>query len=132
MTTSPQELSGANVIDMRQLWERKVELELDTSSLLDEEEREELRKLDQFFAEESQESEPGNHGEFDEPTLVLDSHFEDYARELAEQIAPTPEVKEALETWPYRYVDWARAAEELRHDYTEVSLDGNTYLVRAF
>lgn len=62
------------------------------------------------------------HGE----TLIRDSYFEDYARELAEDIGA---VKSDM-SWPYTSIDWEQAANELKQDYTSVDFDGVTYWVR--
>lgn len=59
-------------------------------------------------------------------TLIRDSHFEDYARETAEDCGY---IQRGV-GWPYTCIDWARAAEELQQDYTSVELAGVTYWVR--
>lgn len=65
--------------------------------------------------------------------LIRDSHFKDYAQELAEDTCPfsrgSDEAK-LLESWPYRCIDWRQAAEELKQDYSSVEFDGVTYWVR--
>ena len=58
--------------------------------------------------------------------LVLDSHFEDYARELAEE---TCGIKN-LNQWPFSCIDWEEAANELKHDYMSADADGYTYWMR--
>ena len=52
-------------------------------------------------------------------TLIRDSYFEDYARELADDIGAVT-----------GSIDWERAARELRMDYTAVDFDGVTYWIR--
>lgn len=64
-----------------------------------------------------------SHGE----TLILESHFEDYAQELAEDIGAVN--KDAK--WPNNHIDWEAAADELRQDYTELDFGGETYLMRS-
>ncbi len=59
--------------------------------------------------------------------LIRDSYFEDYARELAEDIGAIP--RDA--GWPAYCIDWARAARELQMDYTTVEFDGEQYWARA-
>lgn len=59
-------------------------------------------------------------------TLINESYFEDYARELADDIGATKKDQ----GWPYNHIDWEAAADELLGDYTEVSFDGTTYYVR--
>lgn len=62
-----------------------------------------------------------------EPTLIPDGEFEDYARELAEDIGAID--RDA--GWPLRCIDWKRAANELRMDYTSITFDGDDYLTRS-
>jgi len=57
--------------------------------------------------------------------LIADSDFEDYARDLAEDLHGR-----ATE-WPFTCIDWAQAARELQHDYTSIEFDGETYYYRA-
>jgi hypothetical protein len=66
-------------------------------------------------------------------TLVHEDHFEDYARELASDIAPYgpgSETAQVLDSWPYRCIDWAQAADELQMDYATVTWEGETYYAR--
>ena len=59
--------------------------------------------------------------------LIRESYFAEYAEQLAEDIGDynSRDVK-----WPYTCIDWEKAADELRGDYTEVDFSGVTYLVR--
>jgi len=59
-------------------------------------------------------------------TLIRDSYFEDYARELAED---TGAINRNAD-WPLSYIDWPAAADALKQDYTSVEFDGVTYWVR--
>ena len=78
-----------------------------------------LRKL----AEESEGSPDWQYGE----TLIRDSYFEDYARELADDIGAIN--KEAA--WPCCHIDWEAAANALKQDYMEVDFNGVSYQIRA-
>lgn len=60
-------------------------------------------------------------------TLVRDSYFVDYAQELAEDIGAV----DPNAGWPNGYIDWERAARDLRMDYTSVEFDGVTYWGRS-
>lgn len=62
----------------------------------------------------------------DGATLIRDSYFEDYARELAEDIGA---IGKDL-PWPACHIDWEAAADALKIDYTEVDFDGVSYWVR--
>jgi hypothetical protein len=59
--------------------------------------------------------------------LVRESYFEDYARELAEDVGAIS----GREEWPLTCIDWERAARELQMDYTAIEVAGFTYFVRA-
>lgn len=74
---------------------------------------------------ENLESEIGNLR--DGETLILERAFEDYARELAEDI--TPGFRDA--SWPFTCIDWEQATKELAQDYTSVTYQGEEYLIRA-
>lgn len=58
--------------------------------------------------------------------LIRDSYFETYARELADDIGAI----NGDAGWPNNCIDWGRAADELRMDYSSVEFDGITYWVR--
>lgn len=59
-------------------------------------------------------------------TLIRDSYFEDYARDLAEDIGAIDRKSQ----WPYTCIDWEAAAHELQQDYSSVEWDGVTYWYR--
>lgn len=59
-------------------------------------------------------------------TLILESDFEEYARDYAEEIGAVP----VDARWPCNAIDWERAADELAMDYTSVEFRGDTYLIR--
>lgn len=58
--------------------------------------------------------------------LVRETHFEDHARELAEECGMIT----AGATWPNNCIDWGQAARELQMDYTSTEIDGITYYYR--
>lgn len=62
-----------------------------------------------------------------ELTLIADSYFETYARELAEDIGAIS----GDERWPATCIDWERAASKLQMDYCCADFDGITYWYRA-
>jgi hypothetical protein len=67
-----------------------------------------------------------SYGDNYEPTLIPEDEFEDYARELAEDIGAIP----AGMGWPLYCIDWERAARELSADYNRVTFRGTDYLIR--
>ena len=65
-------------------------------------------------------------GDWYPASLIADSYFEDYARELADDIGAI----DSRAAWPLTYIDWARAADALKQDYTGVTILGNDYWYR--
>jgi hypothetical protein len=63
------------------------------------------------------------HGE----TLIRDDYFEDYARQLADDLG----LMKDENAWPYTCIDWEMAADELKQDYTSVEFGDTTYWVRS-
>jgi hypothetical protein len=59
-------------------------------------------------------------------TLIADHHFTEYAQELAEDIGAINKDSR----WPNDCIDWERAADGLKQDYTEVDFDGAAYWIR--
>jgi hypothetical protein len=82
----------------------------------------ELRILRLFAEEGSQAAADWEHGE----TFIPDDQFEDYARQTAEDIGAIQ--KDG--NWPHGFIDWARAADALKQDYTSIRVDGTTYWAR--
>lgn len=56
-------------------------------------------------------------------TLIADRYFEDYARELAEDIGAIDKAA----TWPNTCIDWEKAAKELANDYASIDIGENSY-----
>ena len=82
-----------------------------------EEQEDEYQELT-ALAEEASGSPDWKYGE----TLIRDSYFEDYARELAEDIGAI----NRNATWPNNFIDWA-----LKMDYTSVEFGDVTYWIRS-
>lgn len=57
------------------------------------------------------------------PTCIREEDFEDHAIEVAEELVDCD-----IAQWPMTCVDWERAANDLRSDYTSFDWDGQTYL----
>ena len=62
-----------------------------------------------------------------EPVVIPADEFQDYARELAEDIGAVSDDA----GWPGRHIDWQAAADELAHDYSTFTYDGTDYYVRS-
>lgn len=58
-----------------------------------------------------------------EPTLIPEDEFEDYARDLAADIGAI----DSDAGWPLSYIDWSAAADALQSDYTPITYQGTTY-----
>jgi hypothetical protein len=95
--------------------------ELDACDSLDVEELEELETL-RKLADEGEGLADWQYGE----TLIRDSYFVDYARDLAEDIGAIDR-----DAWPLGYIDWDAAANALLMDYTSIEFDGVTYWGRS-
>jgi hypothetical protein len=89
---------------------------------LTEEDKEELRILDALQDDCEGYASDWRHG----ATLIRDSYFTQYAKNLAEDLGY---IKRYVE-WPLNHINWEAAAEELKVDYTEVDYDGVSYWVR--
>lgn len=62
------------------------------------------------------------HGE----TLIRHSHFKEYAQDFAEDIGAV----NSDATWPNNCIDWDKASDKLKSDYTEIDFDGVAYFIR--
>ena len=120
----------ADIIDVRDIIARVEELETiaqDPDVLMGEELGQELDALEATLADLA-----GNggdeqwRGDWYPLTLIRESHFKDYAQELAEDIgAVNPNA-----SWPNNCIDWGMAAHDLRMDYTSTDIGGVTYYFR--
>ncbi len=128
------EISNSDdIIDSRDVIERIAELEslgmLSAEGeddefnirLLDDDEREEYESLKALAAQGEGYAPDWQYGE----TLIRDSYFTDYARELLVDIGTIPE---DLPEWVV--IDWEETADTVQQDYTSVEFDGVTYWVR--
>lgn len=82
---------------------------------------EELRVLEALADEASDYAPDWEHGE----TLIRDSYFVDYAREMLQDCGDLP-----ANLPPYLHIDWDATARDIRTDYTAVDFDGVTYWIR--
>lgn len=63
-----------------------------------------------------------------EPTLIADWYFKDYAQDLAEDIGA---IGSDLQ-WPLYHIDWDAAANDLKMDYWSVTIDGREFWGRSY
>lgn len=119
--------NSADVIDSRDVIARIEELEkkeypADEPTIYREEDQNELAILKELAKQGEDYAEDWEFG----AQLIRESYFEDYARELAEDIgAISDDMK-----WPCNCIDWERASQELQIDYTEIDFNGVSYYVR--
>jgi hypothetical protein len=93
----------------------------------DAEDGEELEKLTKLLDELR--GYGGDHqfeGDWYPGSLIAESDFEEYARDLAEDIGAIPDDAQ----WPCTCIDWEKAARELQTDYSSVTYEGTDYLYR--
>jgi septal ring factor EnvC (AmiA/AmiB activator) len=64
-----------------------------------------------------------NSSEWPNVTLIHEDHFEDYARQFAEDIGAISRDTR----WPATCIDWEQAARELRMDYSAAEFAGETF-----
>lgn len=106
--------------DSRDVIERITELEAECG--LTEDEQFELEALYDLREEAERGVEDWAYGE----TFIADHYFEEYARDLADNIgAVDPDAG-----WPNDFIDWGAAAEALKMDYTTFEFRGTTYWAR--
>lgn len=59
-------------------------------------------------------------------TLIHETHFTDYAKQVAEDTGAVSDTTE----WPNNHIDWDTAADELMGDYMSVTVGYDTYYYR--
>mgnify|MGYP000988700395 CR=1 FL=1 len=125
MTYRPTFDPMADIIDMREVIDYRDGLDPD----VDPTDADEMAAVTAFI--DSLESDTGYSADdvaSDEPTIIADRYFIDYAQQLADDIGAV----DADAGWPTRCIDWKKAAEELQEDYTTFDHDGRAYWFRAF
>lgn len=121
--TSLDNVSGEERIDSRDL----IDLREDLAALLDDElTREDRDELAADIAAIDELADVGIEDWEYGAQLIRADTFEDYARELAEDIGAIPNDAQ----WPCTCIDWGRAARELAVDFLTVTFLGHNYCVR--
>lgn len=116
-----------DIIDTRNVLEQLERLQLDLKYVTDSDDREELvNEIKDLHDLIDQARTIGGDGPEDGIILVRDSHFRDYAEEFWEEIRESSE-RNISSRWPYTYIDWERAASDLRQDYTSITFRGVDY-----
>ena len=127
MPTTTLDLS-ADIIDVRDIIDRVEELEeLEEGKHLTAPELEELDDLKATLSDlQGMGGDEQWRGDWYPVTLIRDSYFRDYAEELAGDF----DLIQKNAGWPMNCIDWEHAANELRHDYSGVDINGATYWTR--
>lgn len=114
-----------DVIDVRDIIARVEELRESRDELR--EESEELQTLENLLEElKGNGGDEQWGGDWYPVTLIRDSHFENYAQELAEDCG----LVNVDAKWPNNCIDWEKAARELQWDYSTVDFGETTYWYR--
>jgi hypothetical protein len=64
-----------------------------------------------------------------EPTLIASGYFETYCEELCEDLGY---IDKDLPDFIKSNINWSGVADDLKVDYSECELDGETYFIRQF
>lgn len=89
-------------------------------------EMDELETLKEVISQ-GESSPDWNHGE----QLIHEDYFTQYTEELVDDCYELPkEFKEGKWPWCHINMDWEAAAEELKADYFDITVDGQTYYIR--
>jgi hypothetical protein len=119
------DLRGDKYIDGRDLIARLEELRSDRDNAIEEGEQFDEELAEELGAMEAIEDELPSRG--DSETLIREDYFVEYAQQLAEDIGAIS----GNENWPLTCIDWDKAADELRQDYTSIEFGEFTYYMRA-
>jgi hypothetical protein len=101
-----------------------------------EEAKETLAKLAEFAKERGHDCDPEDAESVkdaltdagdNEPTLIADSYFTEYAEELCKDIGY---ISDDLPWFIANAIDWDQVADSLKADYSSVTLDGAEYWTR--
>jgi antirestriction protein len=113
----------ADIIDVRDIIERYEELENESDGLPNAEERYQLSLI------LSDLKGAGGDEEWRDDwyplTLISESHFVDYVREMLEDCGDIPK-----DLPHYIHIDWKSTARDVGMDYSSVEIDGSTYFYR--
>jgi hypothetical protein len=117
----------SDIYDLRELTAEIEALRTKASAGLEDEEQDRLEHLEQL--DDQFDYGEGGMEEYGKNiccTLIADSYFEDYARELAADIGAIDDSY----SWPASCIDWKMAAEHLQMDYQSVTFEGREYWIR--
>jgi hypothetical protein len=119
-----QDWPGNDIIDLRDVISRRDDILATPEADRDDTDSEYLEAVIDLAAQLSTFETAADN----EPVMILDSYFTEYAQQLAEDLGLVEDTAE----WPCCCIDWERAARELQQDYTTVTFGGHTYHTRAW
>lgn len=131
MTKIKQIDSSDDIIDIRDVIARYEEIEAeieaqndDAGDTIDPAVRSEFSLLIELMADlRGYGGDEQWRGDWYPVALICNSHFEAYAKQLAEDIGAV----DRNATWPHNCIDWEAAANLLQKDYSSVEFDGITF-----
>jgi hypothetical protein len=123
-----------DIISVSDLTERYEELESEVEGIDPDEEdssgwqtlKDEFDKLKEILEElKGNGGDEQWKGDWYPNCLIKESYFTEYSKDLCEDIGDIPSNLPS-----YIVIDWKATAENLKVDYTEIEINGNTYLYR--
>lgn len=111
-----QHTPGEDIIDLRDVADER-------DRILDLPETERTEDDIEYLAAVADLATQTDIGDDNDPVLIHDRYFKDYAMELADDIGAI----DANAGWPIRCIDWDQAARELQMDYSSVTFGGHDY-----
>lgn len=130
--TCLSDLTADDRLDSRDLVELMASLISDKNAgeeypeTYDEWDEDKAELLDALIKAQSETEMHSGHSWSDGVFFISEDTFKDYAEELADDIGAIDENA----TWPLTCIDWEQAANELKVDYTSVTIGERTYLYR--
>lgn len=118
--------SNAEAIEKAEEAVTKAEEELEAAESAYEEAQREFNDDEKQELDELDELESEISGWADGETLIPESDFVDYVREMLEDCGDVPKGIPG-----YVAIDWDKTADNVKADYSEVTYQGETYLVRS-
>lgn len=112
---------GNDILDVRDIQEERDAIWDDTSDQDPEDALNYLRKC-----KELEDQGLDLSGPYADNILIHDDYFTEYAEQLADDIGAI----DGNQGWPCNHIDWEAAADELKIDYSEYDINGDTYFSR--
>jgi len=115
---------GDDIVDLRDVLDKYREVTSVPYKELDDEDRAFIRMFEQLEEELTSVEDYA----YNEPTLIKDTYFTDYAIEFADSVYG---INDSMD-WPFNRIDWDAAADDLKMDYIEFEIGPYTYYGRNY